>query len=155
MVRGAARTRSIAHATNSLTLDAIGSRLAGWVDCELLCTLDESSLASGDAGLYSAAGPARFSRFSVWLPAWARLHRFADGDPLADGRRNALRAIPPTGAAVNQAGCEFRLAQGPRERPWAPPTSVPLKLRVVSAAGTPCTSRAFVDPRSRQEDRRT
>jgi hypothetical protein len=128
-----------------MTVDLVGGQITCWIDGELLCTLDDSDLATGKAGVYTAAEPtARFAEFRLGPPAWSHLYRFTDEPPPADGRRFEIHGGAPDPSLAAPPGSELRFAAGPGERGWALPDGIPIDLRLVAADNSVTHTRRFL-----------
>jgi hypothetical protein len=128
-----------------LTLDAVGARLAGWVDGALVCSVEDGDLAAGQGGVYTASeAGARFADFRLGAPFWSHLYRFADEPTPADGRRIDVIGGAADPSLVAGAGVDLRFAAGPGERGWAPRAGPDVDLRLVASDETAQHIRRFL-----------
>lgn len=106
-------------ATTEITIDAIGSRLTGYVDGTLLFSLNDSGIPAGRIGLYAWNNPdVRFDRVEVRSPSLeARAlfrDRFADGNMddwtiVDEGNQSAPSAWAAANGVLHQTSNIFSL----------------------------------------------
>jgi hypothetical protein len=128
-----------------MTLDVVGTRLAGWVDGEMVCSVEDGDLAAGQGGVYTASeSGARFADFRLGAPSWSHVYRFGDEPTPADGRRVDLIGGADDPSVVAGAGIDVRFAAGPGERGWAPRRGPDVDLRLVASDDTVEHTRRFL-----------
>lgn len=128
-----------------LTLDVVGARLAGWVDGELVCSVEDGDLAGGQGGVYTASeSGASFADFRLGAPLSAHVYRFADEPTPADGRRIEAFGGRYDPSLVAGAGVDLRFAASSGERGWAPRGGPDVDLRLVAGDETVEHARRFL-----------
>ncbi|HTG35306.1 MAG TPA: hypothetical protein VLB76_20490 [Thermoanaerobaculia bacterium] len=129
-----------------LTFDAVGERLAGWLDGQELFRLDDADLPAGRVGFFAAGNPeAHFTEVRLAAPEWTVWYAFGGEDRLPAGTRVRVHAGAEAGAASSEAGVERRFAAPLGEAGRLRFPSGGAELRVVAPAG-PGHRRTFVPP---------
>ncbi len=87
-----------------LTLEAMGERLAGWLDGIELFRLDDAGLPAGQAGIFTAGSPdVRFLEVRLTGPEWSTWYAFGGEDRLPAGTRVRISGGPEAGAVSARA----------------------------------------------------
>jgi hypothetical protein len=130
-----------------LTFDAVGQRLAGWLDGVELFRQEDADLPAGRVGIFAAGGPdARFTEVRLAEPEWTTWYAFGGEDRLPAGTRVRVHAGPAAGAPPPaEAGVERRFAARPGETGRLRFPAIGAELRVVGPDG-PGHHRTFVTP---------
>jgi hypothetical protein len=128
-----------------LTFDAVGERLAGWLDGQELFRLDDADLPAGRVGLFAAGNPdTRFTEVRLAVPEWTPWYAFGGEDRRPAGTRVRVHAGAEA-AAASEAGLEHRFTAPPGETGRLRFPSGGAELRVMAPAG-PGHRRTFVPP---------
>jgi hypothetical protein len=129
-----------------LTFDAVGERLAGWLDGQELFRLDDADLPAGRVGFFEAGSPeAHFTEVRLAAPEWTPWYAFGGEDRLPAGTRVRVHAGAEAGAPPAEPGVERRFAAPPGEAGRLRFPSGGAELRVVAPEG-PGHRRTFVPP---------
>ncbi|MEA2602073.1 MAG: hypothetical protein QOF89_3065 [Acidobacteriota bacterium] len=129
-----------------LTFEAVGERLAGWLDGVELFRVDDADLPAGRVGLFVIGSPdARFTEVRVAEPEWTTWYGFGGEERLPAGTRVRIHAGPETGAPPAEAGIERRFAATLGETGRLRFLSGGAEMRVVAPEG-PGHQRTFVPP---------
>ncbi len=97
------------HRSYCVTIDATGGELRGWLDAELLFSLEHEPLLPGKVGVACEANPAlRVNELRLADPAWALYHEFDREPRTAAGACLRLHAGNAAQAVPIEAGVEAR-----------------------------------------------
>lgn len=131
----------------SLTFEAMGERLAGWLDGVELFRLDSAGVPAGQVGIFAAGSPGtQFTEVRLAGPVWSAWYDFGGEDRLPAGTRVRVSSGSEVGAVSStEAGVERRFAAplGEAGRLRFPKGGA--ELRVVAPQG-PGHRRIFVQP---------
>ncbi|HYO16918.1 MAG TPA: hypothetical protein VE685_27280 [Thermoanaerobaculia bacterium] len=129
-----------------LTFDAVGERLAGWLDGMELFRVDDADLPAGRLGFFVAGSPdTRFTGVRTSEPEWSTWYGFSGEDRRPAGTRVRLHAGPGAGASSAEGNLEHRFAAplGEAGRLRFPAGGVELRVVGPDGAGH---ARTFVPP---------
>ncbi len=132
-----------------LTFDAVGERLAGWLDGQELFRLDDADLPAGRVGFFADGNPeAHFTEVRLAAPEWTPWYAFGGEDRRPAGTRVHIHAGAEAGAVSSgaaEAGVEDRFAAPLGETGRLRFPSGGAELRVAVPEG-PGHQRTFVPP---------